>query len=107
MAKRNGGDKRGSSADRAARKIWMLKTWGDGKTCPCVHCGRIVDYQTVEADRKVPGGSYRRENVQPSCRPCNVARGDNEDWEGPSRQTQYATVPDRRKTRTAALAGSL
>ena len=58
----------------------MLRTWGDGEKCPCVHCGRILDFATVEADRIVPGGPYRRDNVQPACRTCNLARSDNPEW---------------------------
>jgi dTDP-4-amino-4,6-dideoxygalactose transaminase len=66
---RAGGEKRGNCRDRAARRAWMLRTWGDGVKCPC-----------VEADRIVPGGSYRRENVQPACRSCNLARSNDIEW---------------------------
>lgn len=79
---RPGGEKRGNSRDRRARKLWMLETWGDGKSCPCVHCGTKLRYSTVEADRIVPGGSYRRSNVQPACRACNLGRSNNESWVG-------------------------
>lgn len=72
--KRAGGEKRGNSKDRAARKAWMLATFGDGSTCPCVHCGATVDYDTVTADRVEAGGTYARHNVQPSCLPCNQSR---------------------------------
>lgn len=82
MAQRNGGEKRGNAADRRARKCWMLLTWGDGEKCPCVHCGAMVDFSTVEADRIAPGGSYRRDNVQPACRPCNISRSNKVDWNG-------------------------
>lgn len=75
--KRNGGDKRGKAADRRRRKTWMLAKFGNGATAPCTHCGKGLDYQTIEADRIVPGGSYARPNIQPSCRPCNVRRGDS------------------------------
>lgn len=78
---RHGGDKRGNSRDRAARKRWMLTAFGDGTTCPCAHCGTTLTYATVEADRIVPGGSYARSNVQPACRPCNLARSDNPRWQ--------------------------
>jgi 5-methylcytosine-specific restriction endonuclease McrA len=64
----------------------MLATWGDGSQCPCVHCGGLLSYTTVEADRIIPGsqgGSYRRENVQPACRRCNASRQDNPDWVAP------------------------
>jgi len=79
---RAGGEKRGNSKDRRARKLWMLATWGDGESCPCVHCHVQVTYDTVEADRIIPGsqgGSYRRDNVQPSCRSCNLERSDKVD----------------------------
>lgn len=80
MSKRHGGDKRGSARDRRVRKCWMLATWGDGEKCPCIHCECMLDFDTVEADRIIPGGSYRRENCQPSCRPCNLGRSNNADW---------------------------
>lgn len=81
--KRPGGEKRGNSSDRRRRKHWMLARWGDGHTAPCTHCGCDLVYETIEADRIVPGGSYRRENIQPACRQCNAARSDNADWVGP------------------------
>lgn len=74
--KRNGDDKRGSSADRRRRKVWMLFIFGDGEKCPCTHCGRTLTFATAEQDRIMPGGSYARSNIQPSCRPCNIERGD-------------------------------
>jgi 5-methylcytosine-specific restriction endonuclease McrA len=80
MSMRPGGEKRGNSTDRRRRKFWMLVTWGDGVKCPCVHCGAILTYETVEADRIVPGGSYARSNVQPACRGCNLARSNKVEW---------------------------
>jgi len=80
MAKRHGGEKRGNSYARRARKLWMLATWGDGEKCPCVFCGISLSFETVEADRIIPGGTYRRENVQPACRPCNLSKSDNPNW---------------------------
>lgn len=77
---RAGGEKRGNSRDRRARRAWMLRTWGDGVKCPCVHCHAMLDDSTVEADRIVPGGSYCRDNVQPACRSCNLARSNNTEW---------------------------
>jgi hypothetical protein len=58
----------------------MLSQWGDGDKCPCVHCGLVLNYDSVEADRIVPGGSYCRSNVQPSCRACNLSRSNNSGW---------------------------
>jgi len=90
MAERAGGDKRGSAASRRARKNWLLGAvedrnlgWapfgGNGTTVPCVFCHEPLTFATVEADRIVPGGCYRRENVQPACRACNLARSDDGD----------------------------
>lgn len=76
--KRRGGDKRGSSYDRKMRKKWLLRTFGDGQTVPCVHCGEKLTHATLEADRIVAGASYRRENIQPSCRLCNARRGNGD-----------------------------
>lgn len=79
-------DKRGNNKDRAARKVWMLKTFAplsDPDKAYCVHCQAIVGYDEVQADRIIPGsqgGSYARTNVQPSCGPCNLTRSDNAEW---------------------------
>lgn len=83
MAERHGGDHRGSAASRRARKNWLLTTekfGGDGVKVACVHCETMLTFETLQADRIIPGGSYRRENVQPSCKPCNIARSDNAEW---------------------------
>lgn len=84
--KRHGGEKRGNSYARRARKHWMLATWGDGTTCQCVHCQVELNFDTVEADRIIPGGSYRRDNVQPACRACNLDRSNKTDWVAPVAQ---------------------
>lgn len=75
--KRVGGDRRGSAADRRARKKWLLWRFGDGEIAPCAHCERPLTMATMEQDRIVPGGSYARSNIQPSCAPCNRARGND------------------------------
>lgn len=89
MATRAGGDHRGSAATRRARKHWLLGAiedrtlgWapfgGNGTTVQCaLGCGTELTFATLEADRIIPGGSYRRENVQPACRPCNLAKSDD------------------------------
>lgn len=87
---RHGGDHRGSAQSRRARKYWMLATWGDGTKCPCIHCGAMLDFASVEADRIIPGGPYARHNVQPACRSCNLARSDDSAWVFPG--TASATV---------------
>jgi 5-methylcytosine-specific restriction endonuclease McrA len=76
---RPGGDQRGSSQARRARKGYLLVLWGDGSSCPCIYCGHSLVSATLEVDRIIPGalgGSYRRENIVPACRGCNVARLD-------------------------------
>lgn len=52
----------------------------EGKNVNCTHCGKELDYHTVEADKKEPSGGYRRENVQPSCRNCNIRRSNDTSW---------------------------
>lgn len=52
----------------------MLRKFGDGITCPCSWCGKPLGYLDVTSDRLEPGGSYRHENVVPSCAGCQVAR---------------------------------
>lgn len=78
---RAGGEKRGNSRNRAARKRWMLATFGNGEKCPCAHCAAMLGYDEVEADRIVPGGTYARFNIQPACRACNLARSNNASWQ--------------------------
>jgi hypothetical protein len=79
----SGDDKRGNSTDRAARKAWMLNTFGDGTHVACVHCGVSLTSVTLQADRIVPGGTYRRSNIQPSCASDNRARSNNVTWLSP------------------------
>lgn len=83
MANYPDGDKRGNAKDRKARKIWLLSPMagfgGNGDFAPCamkidVACEEIVDYASMEVDRIFPGclgGTYRRGNIRPACRPCN------------------------------------
>lgn len=61
----------------------MLDTFGNGSTVACVHCGCTLTFATVQADRIIPGGTYRRDNVQPSCSKDNIARSDNAAWISP------------------------
>ena len=76
-------DKRGSALSRRRRKDYLLSApqfGGDGTTVPCVHCKTRVTRAELHCDRIIPGGSYRRSNVQPSCPPCNIKRGNKIDW---------------------------
>ena len=76
-------DKRGSSADRRARTTYLLSVFGTGDTVACVHCGVTLTRETLQVDRIVPGGSYRRSNIQPSCAKDNNARSNNASWLSP------------------------
>ena len=96
-------DPRGSSRDRAARSNKLLNDsqfrhstgtgWpGAEKTPPnvhCVHCGTMLTYErgsksnTLEQDKKDPSGTYKYSNIQPSCRRCNIMRGNDTTWQGP------------------------
>lgn len=83
----NGQDKRGNSKDRAARRRYLLSPaagfGGNGETVMCAlgnlpGCDVTVDYDTMEVDRIIPGafgGRYTRDNIRPTCRPCNQAAG--------------------------------
>lgn len=78
-SKRHGGDARGSSISRRARKIKMIKVYGNGCTVECVWCSIALDFASLTIDRIIPGsegGSYRWDNVQPACLHCNQERGD-------------------------------
>lgn len=77
---RHGGEKRGNSTDRANRKRWLLATFGNGTSCDCRHCRQSLTAETLQADRIEPGGSYCHSNLQPSCRPCNLARSQSTTW---------------------------
>lgn len=67
-------DRRGKARERRARKRWLLKEFGDGVTCPCTWCGKTLTFTTLQQDRLVPGGPYRRDNLVPACGPCNIGR---------------------------------
>lgn len=85
--KRSGGEKRGNSADRRRRKEWMVSPeagfGGDNTEVPCVHCGNWTSGRELHADRMVPGGSYKRDNIQPACANCNQERSDKADYLAP------------------------
>jgi len=69
---------RGSAANRRARRVWLLVTFGDGVKAPCYRCGRLLDIITLTVDRIIPGcqgGTYRRANCRPACSPCNTETG--------------------------------
>lgn len=82
-------DPRGNSYARRRRKEKLLSDpqFKHNASHPepnvhCVHCGTMLTYDTVEADRKEPGGTYAYHNIQPSCRTCNSLRSNNPTWQG-------------------------
>jgi 5-methylcytosine-specific restriction endonuclease McrA len=77
---RAGGELRGNSKDRRARRNKLLRVYGDGQFAPCIHDGVLVDYDSMEVDKIIPGsigGRYVWDNIHVSCQPCNRARSDN------------------------------
>lgn len=78
---RKGGDGRGNSSTRRARKLWLLSPasghGGDGISVPCRWCRAPLSFSAVEADRWPiegrHGGRYIRSNIVPACRACNAA----------------------------------
>lgn len=69
---------RGNAAQRRARKCWALAWFGDGISCLCFRCGRVLLYSTLELDKIIPGaygGTYARGNVRPACGECNREMG--------------------------------
>lgn len=74
---------RGNAADRRARKLYLLDEFGDGVTVACAlgvspNCPGTVTFDTLSVDRIVPGiegGRYTRDNIRPSCLPCNSLTG--------------------------------
>lgn len=90
---------RGNVTDRQRRRQWLLETYradvdypdpfderryprtvetgvalGAGvPACRCYRCGKLLTIDTVTVDRIVPGckgGTYRRNNIRPSCSDC-------------------------------------
>lgn len=80
---RAGGDRRGNNKNRAQRRVWLLATFDTdlGPARARCHlrlsesCADILDSTSITADRIDPGGSYRHENIQPACRPCQHRQG--------------------------------
>jgi hypothetical protein len=77
------GNRRGNAEARRRRRQWLLDTFGDGTRAACAlalspDCAGLVTFETISADRIVPGylgGTYRRDNIQPACGPCQSHQG--------------------------------
>ena len=76
-------DKRGNNRDRERRRTWLLAHFdtdlGVGRArCHLkisTRCLRVVDETTLSVDRIELGGSYRRSNIRPACKPCQDRQG--------------------------------
>lgn len=69
---------RGSSETRRRRRRWLVREFGDGKTCACYRCGATLTEDTVSPDRIIPGcegGTYARNNIRPACDLCQMQTG--------------------------------
>lgn len=69
---------RGSARDRRRRKCWLLSWFGDGISCPCYSCGKVLMFSSLQPDRIIPGavgGTYARGNIRPACGDCNRRSG--------------------------------
>ena len=74
-------NQRGNTAQRRARKHWLLTTYeaaeGPGLVY-CYRCAELLDWFTVTIDRILPacdGGTYRLEGIRPACGRCNSVTG--------------------------------
>jgi 5-methylcytosine-specific restriction endonuclease McrA len=95
-----GYDARGSAEARRTRSTKLLSDpqfahstgtgWPGEKPTPpnvhCTHCGNMLTYErggknnTLEQDKINPSGTYKYENIQPSCRTCNISRSNDTSW---------------------------
>lgn len=75
---------RGSSADRLARKLWLLATFSKRlgphrAKCAFRGCQEILTLETITVDRyPIPGcmgGRYTRDNIRPACAAHNYGEG--------------------------------
>lgn len=96
---------RGSSAERARRRAWLVETYradvdvvtsaqfglggdvlvpvivgteGAQPACRCYRCGLLLTADTLTVDRIKPGcqgGTYARNNIRPACGRCNAVTG--------------------------------
>lgn len=80
---RPGGERRGNCHDRKRRRVWLLATFDkdlgpDRARCwldLSPGCLEYVDIHSLTVDRINPGGTYRRDNIQPACSVCQAVQG--------------------------------
>jgi hypothetical protein len=86
-------EKRGNNVDRARRRAWLWDRFSSpsGKTILCFHCGKRIRSKECRPNKRGrllsgfvvdrsplcghDGGTYRRDNIVPSCVRCNAKRG--------------------------------
>lgn len=77
-------NQRGDTTARRLRRQWLLDTFGDGETAPCMiqfdeNCLGTVREGTITVDRHpvpgIDGGTYEQGNIRPACGPCNSRAG--------------------------------
>lgn len=72
-------NQRGSSSDRRARKLWLLKKYAIAPGIAlCCFCAKWLHFDIITVDRIVPGcqgGKYTRDNIRPACGRCNARHG--------------------------------
>ncbi|GAA2681732.1 MULTISPECIES: HNH endonuclease [Actinosynnema] len=71
-------NRRGSAADRRARRAWLVAKYGDDGRVLCFECRTVLTVDTLSVDRVVPGvlgGTYHRSNIRPMCLRCNSCAG--------------------------------
>jgi hypothetical protein len=75
---------RGNADQRRKRRAWIVQVFGKDGIVTCVWCAVPMLEHEFEVDRVLPGrlgGRYHRDNIVPSCPPCNAERG-NADRDG-------------------------
>lgn len=74
-----------NSKARSRLRDRLLEAYGDGNSCNCVFCGDLLFKSQISLDRILPGslgGTYRFDNVQPTCVTCNIRRGNSMHFRG-------------------------
>jgi hypothetical protein len=90
---------RPNSRDRARLRQRLAREFGDGKTCPCVHCGKVLSLDQISLDKiytTAEGGTYRFGNTLGACLKCNMARGETPWTQLPFAGTPAILLPPRR-----------
>lgn len=71
---------RGNTKDRYERRRWLIEAYEANRPgfCRCYRCGILLTLWSLTVDRVIPGcrgGTYRRNNIRPSCALCASITG--------------------------------